>query len=406
MPRAKSSTTTPRARRTSKPTGALAAFADTKKAPTVLIGAIQSHSVKKAMEDNDRRQDIIHPSEMAKADWCPRSTVYRISGVEPSNSAPSKSHRMETIFQEGHDIHAKWQTWLGEMGRLWGSWWCPVCKKEDLGLGQFLCHRCGGERYYREVKLNAEKTHLIVGHADGMVPDVDSLIEIKSIGLGTLRMEEPELVAKYTVKVEDSSRKIVDYDALWKGIKRPLKSHRKQAMIYLFLCRELGIPATQMVFIYENKANQDTKEFVIKYDEDFVKPLIDQALDVKWAVENNRLIPRSQEYTKELKPCSDCVFRDTCYGETTNDEARDTKQDSRTGAGVSRGKAEVGPAADLHAHQTGRRVPRTSGRPHRTGRRSPDEAVRSTDEVGRVPGSPTGSSRGRRTVRRRVPRES
>lgn len=395
-----------RATRT-KPSGMLASFAETKKNKTVLLGDIQTHVVKKANEDSDRRQDIIHPSEMAKSDWCPRATALRISGQEPSNPPSAKGHRMETIFQEGHDIHAKWQTWLGEMDRIAGKWLCSSCGFTIWGTaGEVQCMNVDCSSLtpleYREVPLDAEDTHLIVGHSDGLVPDEKALIEIKSIGLGTVRMEEPDLVRKYTVKAEGSGKSVVDYDALWKGIKRPLASHRRQALLYLFLCRLRGIEADRMVFIYENKANQDTKEFVITFSEEAVAPLIDQALDIKWAVENNRRLPRPEGLTKQLKPCSDCVFRDLCYREDEDGEARDAEPHAGDGARVSGGEAEDGSAADLHADSSGRRVPRTAGRSHRTGRRRTDEPVRGADEVGGVPERPVGSSGGRRTVRRRV----
>lgn len=385
-----------------KPSGLLAAFAETKKPPTVLLGDIQAHVVKKT-QDNDRRQNIIHPSEMCKEDWCPRATAYRISGEQPSNPATSNGHRLETIFQEGHDIHTKWQSWLGEMGRLWGRWVCDVCGSETYDVGQQPCKACGRQLMtYREVPLDAETSHMICGHADGAVLDVRSLIEIKSIGLGTVRMEEPSLVSKYTVKTE-AGKSVVDYDALWKGIKRPLLTHRKQAGIYLFIARLMDIDVDQMVFIYENKANQDTKEFAIRYSEDLIEPLIDLALDIKWAVENNRVLPRPKDFTKDAKPCLGCAFRDLCW----SNHAEESHPQSHLGDGarLTGGQKETGSAEDLHADQAGRRVPRTAGRPHRTGRQRTDEALRPADEVGGVPERPTGSSRGRRTVRRSHTRE-
>ena len=34
---------------------------------------------------------------------------------------------MENVFAEGHAIHAKYQTWLWEMGVLFGDWLCLDC---------------------------------------------------------------------------------------------------------------------------------------------------------------------------------------------------------------------------------------------------------------------------------------
>jgi rubrerythrin len=390
-----------RPKRSNKPTGLLAAFAETKKVERVLLGDLQAHVLKRSQQDNDRRQDIIHPSEMAKSDWCPRATAFRISGTQPSNKPPVNSHRMETIFQEGHDIHTKWQTWLREMGVLWGKWKCTTCEHTWMGDTPLLCPACQAENgiEYKEVPLDGEEKWLIAGHADGAVPEKRSLVEVKSVGLGTVRMEEPELVRKYTVKTEDGKR-VVDYDALFKGIQRPLKSHRKQAIVYLAIARYYGWPFDQMVFIYENKANQETKEFVLRYSEDAAEELLETALDIKWAVEQGHKLPRPPEMRRDQKPCTACVFRDLCWGVEDGKE-RNAEPDAADGAGVTGSEEATGPAEHLHADPAGRRVPRTAGRPHRTGRQRVDESVRPTDEVGGVPERPVGSGRGRRTVRRR-----
>lgn len=379
----------------------LAAMVASQKAPTVLLGDIQQHVVKKAALPNDRRQDVIHPSEMAKTDWCPRATAYRISGVEPTDEKKQNGHHLETIFQEGHDIHYKWQTWLGEMGRLWGKWQCTMCEHTAWGLSSLMqyCAECLNPMRYAEVPLDAQRIYGIVGHADGAVPDVKAFIEIKSVGLGTVRMEEPDLVREYTKKTEDG-KSIVDYDGLWKGLKRPLLSHRKQAGIYLAIAKALGWDFDSMVFIYENKANQQVKEFRIKYQDDLIEPLLDSAKDVMWAVENGRELPRPESNTRQLKPCSDCVFRSHCWGEEDNGKVSDPEPDAGTRARKPRSEARSRPAADSTTCPSGRRHPRTTGGSHRTVRQHADDAVHADDALGGVPGESTGGSRGRRTVRR------
>lgn len=400
---------TPRSNRR-KPTGALAALAESKKSTSTLLADIQQHAVKKNLEDTSRRQDIIHPSEMAKEDWCPRATAYRVSGLQPSNPEKVHGYRLLTIFQEGHDIHSKWQTWLAEMGRLWGKWGCPVCESTawatSINGGGPFCASCAAKdikvrMHYREVSLDAEDKWLICGHADGAVPDQKAFIEIKSIGVGTLRIEEPDLVRKHTHKT-DEGKSVVDLDGLWKGIKRPLKSHRKQAGIYLAIAKYLGWPYDRMIFIYENKGNQDTKEFVVKNPDESVEELLDTALDIKWAVENNRTLPRPAGFTKETKPCKECPFLTWCYAGEEEDAESQPEPDAADGARVPRSQAKTGPAADLHAEQAGRRVPRSARGSHRTQRQRPDAGDDSVHEVGRVSEHATGSGRGRRTVRRRV----
>lgn len=401
---------TTRSRRTprTKLRGSLKALAETHKSNTLLLSDIQRHAVKKSQADNSRRQDIIHPSEMAKEDWCPRATTYRLRGIKPTDPEEVHFHQLITIFEEGHEIHSKWQSWIGEMGRLWGTWYCPACGETRDGVGVLTCSGTEESPHplldmlYREVRLDAEAEWMIVGHADGAVPDLEAFIEVKSIGLGTLRIEEKELVRKYTLKTEDG-KSVVDYDNLWKAIKRPLKSHRKQAGVYLSIAHLLGLPYTKMIFIYENKANQSTKEFVIDYSDDLVADLIDAAKDVKWAVETGRDLPRIDGATKDSSPCKTCPWKTWCYAEEEEDGAGTASKDVEDGRGLSGSEEETGSPADLHASAP-RRVPRTAGRSDRVGRQRTDDADDPIHPVGRVPRSATGGSRGRRVPRRRVPR--
>lgn len=386
----------------------MSALIESKKSPNLLVGDIQQYAVKKSQEESDRRQDIIHPSEMAKEDWCPRQTTYRLRGVAPSDTGQVFGYQMLTIFQEGHDIHSKWQTWLMEMGRLWGRYECPLCGHSDFGVGPLPCTECSPwagapiTMDYKEVPLDGEGPWMIAGHADGAVPDIDAFIEIKSIGLGTVRMEEPALVRNHTVKTVDGDS-VVDYDSLFKAIKRPFKSHRKQAAIYLAIARHLGWPYKRMVFIYENKANQQVREFVVPFDEDLANELIDVAKDIKWAVENDVDLPRPVGLTPDKKPCKECPWKTWCWsGEDSSEQDRGEEPNAADGAGVPRSQAQVGSAEDRPTSQAGGRVPRVARGSHGTVRQRADEDVRPADEVGGVPERAVGGGGGGRKVRRRI----
>jgi hypothetical protein len=50
----------------------------------------------------------------------------------------------------------------------------------------------------------------------------------------------------------------------------------------------LEVAPKEIVFIYELKANQDYKEFVVAYNPEFTKEIFDKALDIAWAAENKR----------------------------------------------------------------------------------------------------------------------
>lgn len=364
-----------------RPTGALAALVEGKRSSTVLLGAMQQHMAKKNLADNSRRQDIIHPSELAKEFVCPRQITYRISGKTPTDSKKEHTVGLLAIFEEGHSQHSKYQNLLVDMGRMWGDWKCRNC-----GTVVKHSHKPPTGSYcqcdlweYAEVSLDAESEWMMTGHADGAVPDVNAFIEIKTIGLGTIRMEEPELVKKHTKKTTDG-KAVTDFDGLWKDIKRPLKPHRNQANLYLAIAQLRGMPVDRMVFIYENKANQMTKEFVMPFSERAVAPLIDTAKDIKYAVENDQELPRPDWAEKEHKECRDCPFRSLCYG-----EGEPQSRASRS--------ARVSSARGEHSRPTRRSNRHGPSRTHDTDAR--------VDGVGELPDNGSGGGRGRRVVRRR-----
>jgi hypothetical protein len=184
--------------------------------------------------------------------------------------------------------------WFREMGVLYGMWHGP--KGWDLSSNNVDL-----EDEYLEVPLRSDK-HMMRGHADGWIKGLgdDCLIEIKSIGTGTIRMEMPALMAQYNN----------DIDVVWKNIRTPLRSHQLQGQVYLHLCHlmvEEGLLETapeEIVFLYELKANQEYKEFVVKYNPDYTAEIFDKARDVAWAVENNREPVCNQDPVKGCKRCA------------------------------------------------------------------------------------------------------
>jgi hypothetical protein len=89
----------------------------------------------------------------------------------------------------------------------------------------------------------------------------------------------------------------VDFDGLWKNLRRPFPAHLRQGHLYAGLA---GVD--EVVFIYEYKPNQAHKEFVIKASPTCTEPLIEMALDVKWAVENDRPSALPHGGCKECAP--------------------------------------------------------------------------------------------------------
>jgi hypothetical protein len=232
----------------------------------------------------------LHPSEMAKKEWCERASYYRITtGTWPPKD--KFSFTLQSVFDEGHQIHDKWQMWLKASGKLWGDWCCSGCGFRQTCEASELtesCYECGMEMddpwVYEEVGLS---TDMITGFEDAAIGD--RLVEFKSLGLGTLRVERPELLQRFH-KHTDSGM-VYDIDGIWKALNAPLKSHVRQANIYLWMCQQMGgvyRDFRSCSIVYEYKANQQAKEFFVPMSEKVLEPLLDRVGYVEVALAQER----------------------------------------------------------------------------------------------------------------------
>lgn len=326
--------------------GRLAEYAKMKN--SVLLGDIQKHMMREADKPSLRRQDIIHPSEMAKTGWCPRGTYLRIKACREADNPFLKPKenigvQLLNIFDEGHYIHDKWQRRLWDMGVLWGRFLCPSCGTDHVDyLSPRQCDNCGlswEHMVYKEITLRAVDTFLVAGHADGGVPSKRALIEIKSVGAGTVRVSNPELYKKF------SEGQKVDLPGLWKGIEEPFPDHVNQGQIYLAICQLMGLDFDKIVFLYESKFNQGAKEFVVDYDPEHTDPLFENARHIKRALDGLTDPPACPH-----NGCDDCEGKD--YG-TTIPERVGTGRDAG-----SEGPANAGTTRRLRGTGTTRRLGR------------------------------------------------
>lgn len=240
----------------------------------------KSHGV----PDAGRRQDVLHPSEMAKAGWCHLHTYNRLAGLTPYSDGRF-SFVLQNIFAEGNFIHEKWQTWLQKTGQLWGDWYCDRCMAtvRRTAYPDHLLHQCMSDLrhawQYREVTLWNDELN-IHGHEDGALLDANCLVEFKSVGMGTLRFEAPELLSRYYNRTSHQ----YDLDGIWKGITRPFGSHIRQVNLYMWLAREMGLSFDKTQVVYEFKVNQQVKEFTVPLSMETVQPMLDKAAEVKEAL--------------------------------------------------------------------------------------------------------------------------
>ena len=267
---------------TTKPSGTLKEFLKTKKSDSRLVGPVERHMLTKPI-DTSRRQDVLHPSELVKNTFCKKSAYFKLLGHTEEEQRPSL--RLRSIFDEGHTIHAKWQGWLEEMGNLYGAWLCAYCDRYFWALSPDNCPGCNNHSYlkYKEVPLFDDELR-ISGHADGWVIGLGEpfIIEIKSIGAGTIRMEQPALLAN-----NDG-----DLSKAWRDIRRPFPTHLRQGQLYLEVIRRMKVAGhfpnidipQECVFIYELKADQSYKEFVVSADQEIISDCLDTAFEIVHAV--------------------------------------------------------------------------------------------------------------------------
>ncbi len=258
------------AKKTIKPTGALKKFVDVGKKPTRVIGSVERHVLSTPRDrDKSRRNDVIHPSAMAKSTWCYRAQYFELLGYEPNKDPNKASMKQLLVFEEGHRIHDRWQGWFGEMGRLYGRWQCTKCSKYEWTMGYSDCS-CGGSfTEYKEVPVHNEELR-IYGHADGWLKGFgdDLLLEIKSIGEGTIRWEAPDMLIQHG-----------DFKKAWDYMHTPFSTHIMQAQIYMKLLEHMD-PTNhpkEAVFIYESKPTQEVKEFIVPKSDFGIIELFDAA---------------------------------------------------------------------------------------------------------------------------------
>jgi rubrerythrin len=276
-----------------------------------LIRELQQYYIDAIGERNKGRDTAhIHPSEMAKANWCQRQTAYRI-GFTPKDPGfePSRLYwRLASIFEEGHDIHEKHQSALWEMGVLEGVWLCNACEHTWWGISPVVCESCGSVHIeYAEVPIEHPEYH-IIGHTDGIhAEDNDRRnLEVKSVGIRSIEIEIPGVYQRW----KESG---ADLNALWASIKIPFPSHQRQVQIYMAAMRSMGYDISETWFVYEFKATQDLKGFTVKFNERAAQSLLDKATEVLEAVDTPEQLPRPKWATTKAADCKECAYHDRCW---------------------------------------------------------------------------------------------
>ena len=80
-----------------------------------------------------------------------------------------------------------------------------------------------------------------------------------------------------------------DFDKAWKALKAPFMKHIMQVQIYMKLAELLNYEnfPQEAVLIYENKANQEAKEFVVQKSDFGISQLFDAAAMIIESIKTN-----------------------------------------------------------------------------------------------------------------------
>lgn len=274
---------------------------------------LDEYLLKVANKDNDRAVNVNAPSCAGR---CNRANYYmRIQLPHDGTIDP----RTQRIFNNGDHVHIRLQGYLEEMGML-------IC--DELPL------------------INEE--YNIQGHTDGFLDlgDEVAILEIKSINdnqFQQLKDAKPEhkeqgLVYVYCTEerrkyLRDTYKTREDFDAsqpereaYFRGKYQHLKGGRKhsreekiQYQVDLHtiaddVLYDTDKPVTKVIFLYENKNNQELKEYCVERNastEHIVTEILERFQTLNDCVQNEEVPPR--EGTKSSQTCRWCNYKNTCW---------------------------------------------------------------------------------------------
>lgn len=284
---------------------------------TYVTGALDLYLTKKANQPNDRAVNVNAPSQAGK---CQRANYYMRTQTENDGSIDPRTFR---IFDNGTYTHERLQGYLLDMGLL-------ICD---------------------EVPLINEQ-HNIQGHTDGILDlgdDEIAVLEIKTInerGFTALKDAKEEhkkqgliylycleerrkfLHHKYKTREDFFSKKSVEerteyFRSHYQHMKGGHKYTREQKIdneVKLNLVADDILydtlkPITKVVFLYENKNNQELKEYVVERNvttENILTELL-AGYDYLNLCIKKGTVPDREGSSKSCEHCRWCDYKNECW---------------------------------------------------------------------------------------------
>jgi hypothetical protein len=282
------------------------------KTDTIAIKAIDSFLVTLNAKDNDRMQNINSPSS---AGGCSRSIYYSRTGVEQDGTLEPRTRR---IFNNGDHVHDRLQEYLEKSGAL----------------------------LMREVPL-INVSYQIQGHTDGFMKvtqDELGILEIKSIndnGFTSLKDAKDEHKAQAMIYLYCAEERRLHlrnkyinggafslstttrskyYASRYKHFvsgSKFTKEEKIEMQVKLGLMADTILfntskPITKVIFLYENKNNQELKEFVVERDDTILKTVLEQYLYINDCIDDE-IIPDRICPNKSCSSARFCNYKLECF---------------------------------------------------------------------------------------------
>lgn len=282
-----------------------------------VTGALDLYLTKIANKPNDRAINVNAPSQAGK---CQRANYYMRTQTENDGSIDPRTQR---IFDNGTYTHERLQSYMLDMGLL-------ICDEVPL--------------------INEE--YNIQGHTDGILDignDEIAVLEIKSIndrGFTILKDAKEEhkqqgLIYLYCLEerrkflheryknrgeffsVESKQERIAYFKSKYQHMKdgshytreEKIDNEVKLNMIADDILYDTDKPITKVIFLYENKNNQELKEFVVERNvttESILTDLLSKYEDLNECVSTNT-VPDREGSSKSCNMCRWCDYQNECW---------------------------------------------------------------------------------------------
>jgi len=264
-------------------------------------------------EGNDRAIDVNAPSQVGT---CARARYY--ARLQKEKDGNSVSPRLRRIYDNGTHFHIRTQEYLLDQGML----------------------------IMDEVPVRNDEYN-IQGHTDGLfkISSIElGILELKSIKtedfqklkdaleqhkqqasvyMFCIESRRKYLQSKYKNKVNFNlslKKRAKYYESLYQHLEGGRKHTREEKIEYQVnlhtrvdeILFEIKKPIKKCVVVYEDKNNQNMKEYLIEWDDEIIEPILEDYTYLNNCVSKKKTPSRCAR-TKSDSACKWCDYRGTCW---------------------------------------------------------------------------------------------